>query len=285
MRAALVIARFTLHEAISRRLVLAGLLLSGLFLGLFASGFSFVLARAVDSQNRTVPLLAAALLTLMGLYVVHFLAGFLALFLAVGSVSGEIDSGILHAVLARPIRRAELLVGRWLAFALLIGAYTVLMASLMLLFARLAADYTVPDPARAIGLLAWSALALLTLSLLGSTLLSTLANGVVVFTLFGLAWLAGVIELLGQALQIPEMLALGTSVSVLVPSDAIWRGASFYLQPTSVLALTGRATSDVPLPLLFASAMPPGGPFLLWALAYPLVLLAAAIGRFGRRDL
>jgi Cu-processing system permease protein len=203
VRSTLVITRFTLQEAISRRLVLAGLVLSLLFLGLFAFGFSFLHERAM------MPLIAAALLTLMGLYVVNFLAGFLALFLSVGSVSGEIDSGTLHAVLARPIRRAEFIVGRWLAYVVLIAAYITLMASLMLLFARVIADFEVPDPLRAIGLLVLSAVALLTLSLFGSTLLSTLANGVVVFTLFGLAWLAGIIELIGSALQNQGMLNLG----------------------------------------------------------------------------
>ena len=54
MQSTLVITRFTLQEAISRRLILAGLVLSLLFLGLFAFGFSFVYGRVVD------PLVAGA---------------------------------------------------------------------------------------------------------------------------------------------------------------------------------------------------------------------------------
>ena len=60
---------------------------------------------------------------MLGLYAVHFLSSFLALFLSVGAISSEIDSGTLHAVLARPIRRADVVVGRWLAYAGLIGVY------------------------------------------------------------------------------------------------------------------------------------------------------------------
>jgi ABC-type transport system involved in multi-copper enzyme maturation permease subunit len=286
VRSTLIITRFTLHEAVSRRLVLAGLVLSLVFLGLFGSGFSFVYDRQQDASPRSLgPFIVAALLTLMGLYVVNFLAGFLALFLSVGAVSGEIDAGTLHALLARPIHRAEFIVGRWLAYVILIGAYISLMASVMMLFARVTAGYEVPDPLRAIGLMVLSAVALLTLSLFGSALISTLANGVVVFTLFGLAWLAGVIELIGTILQNHGMLNLGIVVSLLVPSDAIWRGASYYLQPASMLAMAGRETMSVPLPLAFASTAPPPPTFLLWALLYPLVLLAATIWTFARRDL
>jgi Cu-processing system permease protein len=285
VRCALVITRFTLQEAVSRRLLLAGLVLSFLFLGLFTLGFSFLYNRVIDGRSGEAPVTAAALLTLLGLYVVNFLAGFLALFLSVGSISGEIDSGTLHGVLARPIRRAEFIVGRWLAYVMLSGAYTTLMAGLMLLLARVIAGYGVPDPVRAVGLMVISGVALLTVSLFGSTLLSTLANGVVVFSLFGLAWLAGIIELIGRALQNQSMLNLGLAVSLLIPSDAIWRGASFYLQPAAMLALTGRNASDVPLPLLFASNAPPTPSFLLWALLHPLLLLAAATWTFSRRDL
>ena len=56
-------------------------------------------------------------LVLLGLYGVQFLAALLALFLGAASVSPEIDSGALHAVLARPLSRLEYLLGRFLALA------------------------------------------------------------------------------------------------------------------------------------------------------------------------
>src|ERR1044071_8932989 len=121
------LARFTLLEAVSRRLILAGVLISLGYLGLFALGFHFAYDKALentsDPQARLSLGVAFAILTLFGVYVVNYLASFLALFLSVGAVSGEIDAGTLHAVLARPIKRAEFIVGRWLAYVLLIGAY------------------------------------------------------------------------------------------------------------------------------------------------------------------
>ena len=280
----LTIARFTIQEAISRRLILAGALLSLAFLGLFALGFGLIYQNESelsgplsDAQSRAV---FGTVMTVLGLYAVYFLAGFLALFLSVGAISGEIDSGALHAVLARPLRRAEFVVGRWLAYAGLIGVYVGLMAGLLLLSARLISGYATPDPLRATLLMMLASIVLLTVSLFGSTLLSTLANGVVVFTLFGLAWLAGIIEWIGGALSNEAMLNIGTAVSLLIPSDAIWRGASYYIQSPLFLAALS-AQEGIP----FAGTSPPAAPLVVWGLLYPLLLLSGAVLTFARRDL
>jgi ABC-type transport system involved in multi-copper enzyme maturation permease subunit len=280
---ALTIARFTIQEAISRRLVLAAFILSALFIGLYALGFWLLYSRITPSptQSTTVAVaVAGTVLTVLGLYAIHFLSSFLALFLTVGAISSEIDSGTLHAVLARPIRRADLVVGRWIAYAGLIGSYVGLMGGSVLLLARVISGYESFDAPRTLGLMALGAILLLTLSLLGSTCLSTLANGVVAFTLFGLAWLGGIIEFAGGIVPNDAMVNLGITISLLIPSDGLWRGASFYAQSPLFLAF-GNARGDIP----FIAAGPPATPFVVWSLAYPLVILLLAIRAFSRRDL
>lgn len=283
----LTIARFTLHEAVSRRLVLAGAVISLAFVGLFGLGFAFLYERVVEGGLNGPAASPQALagfgsvMVLLGLYAVHFLSGFLALFLSVGAVSSEIDSGTLHAVLARPIRRAEFILGRWLAFVGMMCVYVGLMAGLLLAVAYLVAGFQAPDPLRAIGLMMLAAAVLLSLSLFGSTVLSTLANGVVVFTLFGLAWLAGIIEAIGQVVANQAMVNLGIIVSLLVPTDGLWRGASYYVQSPVFLAAMAAGRDVIP----FASSAPPAMPFVTWALLHPLALLLAAMLAFGRRDL
>lgn len=281
----LTIARFTIQEAISRRLILAGTVLSLAFLGLFALGFFLIYQNdselsgpLSDAQSRA---MFGTVMTVLGLYAVNFLAGFLALFLSVGTISSEIDSGALHAVLARPMRRAEFVVGRWLAYAGLIGVYVGLMAGSLLLSAWLISGYAAPDPVRATLLMILAAIVLLTVSLFGSTVLSTLANGVVVFSLFGLAWLAGIIELIGGALSNDAMLNIGTAVSLLIPSDAIWRGASYYV--LSPLYLAGLRASQEGIP--FVGTSPPAMALVVWTLIYLLVVLGGAVLTFSRRDL
>jgi Cu-processing system permease protein len=279
------IARFTLQEAVSRRLILAGVLISIGYLGLFALGFRLAYGLALDNaptaQARLAMGVAFATLTLMGVYVVNYLASFLALFLSVGAVSGEIDAGTLHALLARPLRRADFIVGRWLGYAVLLAVYIVAMTSLVLVIARAIAGYEVPDPRPALTLMLLEGVLLLTLSLFGSTVLSTLANGVVVFTLLGLAWLAGVIEFIGRLLDNQTMLDVGTAVSLLLPSDALWRGASYSLQSPALLAVTGAARGGIP----FFSNVPIAPALVVWSVGYVVVVLAAAILSFSRRDL
>src|ERR671934_1095452 len=133
------IARFTLQEAISRRLILAGVVISLGYIGLFALGFHFAYDKSLETttsaESRLSLGVAFATLTLFGVYVVNYLASFLALFLSVAAVSGEIDSGTLHAILARPLRRSEFIVGRWLGYVVMIAVYILAMTGLVLLIA------------------------------------------------------------------------------------------------------------------------------------------------------
>lgn len=285
------IARFTLHEAVSRRLILAGVLISLAYLGLFALGFHFAYDKALETAQTTEARLALgyvfALLTLFGVYVVNYLASFLALFLSVGAISGEVDAGTLHAVLARPIGRAEFIIGRWLGYAVMLGVYIVAMTGMVLLIARGVAGYEVPDPVPALLLMLLEGLVLLSLSLLGSCVMSTMANGVVAFTLLGLAWLAGVIESVGTLLRAASnasgsdaMINIGIAVSLVLPSDALWRGASFYLESP---ALAGALNTTRGVPLF--SGAPPAPALVVWALAYAVVALVSAVFVFRARDL
>jgi Cu-processing system permease protein len=278
----LIVARWTLLEAVRRRLVLAAVLLSAAFVVLFAVAFSILYgrARSVEDQDGVFLVFAGTLQTVLGLYAVQFLAAFLALLLSVGAISSEVESGTLHAVLARPLRRSEYLLGRWLASAGLLAGYVTVMATSLLLVARVVADYQPVDPVRAVLLMVLEAVLLLTVGLLGSTFLPTLANGVVLFSLFGLAWMGGIVEFVGDTVGNQTMVDLAVAVSLLFPSDAIWRAASYYLQPPTFL---GVAVSRGGIP--FASLTPPTAALLAWALAYPAAALLGALRTFARRDL
>ena len=288
---ALVIARFALMEAVSRRVVVAGIVLSLAFLALYTVGFSLIYAEVLRESltetprpNRPAPVVVFGnVFTVMGMYAVHFLSSFMALFLSVGVIAGEIESGALHAVLARPMRRWELLVGRWLAGGLMICLYVAAMGASVLLVAQTIAGYEAPRPAAAIGLMMLGAVLLMTLGLFGSTLLSTVANGVVLFSLFGLAWLGGLNELIGGVLPNEAMVNLGIAVSLLVPSDSMWRAASYYVQ--SPAFLMGQASMSQRGGIPFAALVEPAAAQIVWGALYPLVLLAAAVFSFSRRDL
>ena len=283
---ALQVARWTLKEAVRRRLLLGLVALSAAFVGLFAVGFTLLYAkvRTASGPDAFGDALAATVLTVLGLYAVQFLAAFLALFLSVGAVSADVDSGLLHAVLARPITRTQYLLGRWLAFATLLVCYVVAMAGALLLIAGAVADYAPVSPVRALALLILEVLLLVSVGMLGSTVLPTLGNGVLTFSLFGLAWLGGIVELIGSAMHNVGMANVGTGVALAFPSDALWRGASYFAQSPAFLAQTsavGQVSGGIP----FAATSPPTLAIVGWSLGYLLVVAAAARAAFGRRDL
>jgi len=296
----LVVARWTVLEARRRRLLLAGVVLSVAFVALFAVGFALLYHSQEHSllqaqvQGVAPPggidvreelLAVATVLVVLGLYGVQFLAALLGLFLGVASVSPEIDSGALHAVLARPLSRLDYLLGRFLALAGLLTAYVVVMSAALLLTARVVAGYQPGSATRTVGLMILQVFILLAVSLLGSTVLPTLANGVVMLALFGLAWLGGIIGFIGSIPPGNELMAnLGTAVGLLLPADAVWRGASYHVLPPSLLVASSFADrGDLQLP--FASTAPIAPAMLIWAVAYPVACLAAAVAAFRRRDL
>jgi ABC-type transport system involved in multi-copper enzyme maturation permease subunit len=297
----LVVARWTVLEARRRKLLLAGVVLSIAFVAVFALAFtllyhnqqrSVLSGQAAPSDPtgvlnpREELLLLSTILVVLGLYGVQFLAALLALFLGVASISPEVDSGTLHAVLARPLSRLDYLLGRFLALAGMLIAYIVVMSGALLLTARIVAGYQPGDAIRVVGLMILQVLVLLAVSLLGSTVLPTLANGVVMLALFGLAWLGGIIQFIGSVPPGNDLMAnLGTAVSLLLPADAVWRGASYHLMPPSLLAagslVSGQGNPELP----FASVTPIAPAMLTWALVYPTACIGLAVAAFRRRDL
>jgi len=272
----------SVKEAARRKLVLAGLMASLAFAALFATGFTFLYREAAEfaGQGSMEVVLAATLMTVLGLYTVQFLAAFLSMFVAVGAVSTEIDSGTLHAVLARPLSRTSWLLQRALAFVGLAAGYVIVMAAGLLLIAWVIAGYGALDPLRAIGLLVLQVVVLLALGMAASARWSTLAAGVTVFGLFGLAWLGGIIEFVGQVASNNTLQTIGIVTSLLIPSDALWRGASYYLS-TPVMLIGASEGDSIP----FASLTPPSGWMVLWSLGYAVLLLTFAVRRLRRRDL
>lgn len=279
-RAALAVTRLSMREAVSRRLVLIGVVLSVAFLALFGFGFGALYnnaARDVVQPDRTELALGATIITVLGLYIVRFLAALLAIFLSSSAVATEIDSGMLHAVLARPLSRTSWLAQRWLAFIVITVGYVVLMTGAVMLIANGIADYVPLDAVTALSVMSLEIAVLLSLGLLTSTTWSAVTSGVVTFCLFGVAWLAGVIELIGEQLRNQPMQLIGIATSLIMPSDALWRGASFYLQPPSVVSLV-EATP-------FTGTAPPATTLIVWSIGYAVCLLALAAWRLRQRDL
>ncbi len=272
-----VIVRASLAELLGRRLLLWGVVISAAFLGLFLTGLVLI-KRQLSLEELVGPV--GSLLAILALYIVSFLGSFLALVLSVGSVSSEVESGLIHSVLARPITRRSWLGQRWAAIAGLVGTYTVVMAAAVMVIANGVMGYQPVSATRALLLMAFQTLAMASIGLMLSTRLSTVPAGVTLFALFGLAWLAGVLEFIGNGIANRSLVNIGIAVSLIMPTDALWKGASYYASGSELLSQTAGVGG-----LPFSSSTPPAGVFVVWAIAYTIAVIALAHRRFARRDL
>ena len=115
-RTVLTLAALTLREASRRRVLRALALLTVVLLGLSAWGFSRVAVAETDFGSLTsgqARLVASQLLNLV-MFGLSLIAALGTAFLAGPTLAGEAESGVALAVLARPVRRSSVLLGKWL---------------------------------------------------------------------------------------------------------------------------------------------------------------------------
>src|SRR5437762_6115282 len=145
----LVIARLTIQESSRRRLLLALLVLTLLVVGFSAWGFNKI-TTINQSDGTPLPPEQVAFITSQLLIVVTFMfSGVLALSAAVVAgplISGEVESGLLLSMLARPVRRSEVVIGKWLGLAVLVAIYAGGSAFLEMAAVDWATGYVPPHP-------------------------------------------------------------------------------------------------------------------------------------------
>ena len=274
------IARLTFLEARMRKMLWAVILLGVAFLVLYAIGFHLIYA---DIRTR-MPAGAVRLLeptnffVMTGFYAINFLVVMLAVLISVDTIAGEIASGTIQTVVTKPLRRWEVVVGKWLGLGLMLSVFTAVMCVALMLIVKLDADYTPLNLLPAIGLIVLEGLIVLTLSILGGTRLSTLTNGVAVFMLYGLAFIAGWIEQIGSMMPSDAAVNVGIVVSLIMPSEAMWRRAAYLMQPPFLREFGLDATP-------FGAASAPSEAMVAYAVVYTAVMLALAVRGFTRRDL
>lgn len=281
----LLIARLTFDEALRKKLIWAVVLLSALFLVLYAFGFQLLRddVTEFDRQRGGVPgefipyETQAGAMVLLGLYTVNFLAGVMTIFAAVGAIASEIESGTLHAIIPKPLARWEIIAGKYLGFFAMIAVYIALMVTGIVLVSRFIGGYTPPNILRGMILLILVSSILLSLTMLGSTIFSTMANGVIVFMLYGMALTGGLVEQIGNALDNDTMVMIGIMTSIFVPSDSIWKRASYVFQPDVAVNFLG--------PSPFGTAAPPSDLAVRYAVVYCATLVVASMLIFRRRDI
>ena len=283
----LVIARLTVQEAARRRLLLALLVLTLIVVGFSAWGFHKI-TTVTRSDGTLLPPDQVALITSQLLIVVTFMfSGVLALSAAVVAgplISGEVESGLLLSMLARPLRRSEVVIGKWLGLGVLVTIYAAGAAFLELAAVDWATGYVPPHPIQLTVYVDAEGLILLSLGLVLSTRLSGITAGVIALVAWLMGWIAGVVGDIGTGLQNQALENVGIISHILLPSDGLWRGAIYAMEPDTYLAAL-RAAGTFGRANPFAAVDPPPTQFLLWVVVWFAVVLALSIWSFRTREI
>lgn len=284
MSAISIIARLTFREAIRRRIMLAGLVLGIAFVILYSIGTHFIFEQIAESSAERMPSqMAANILNaeatntfmMMGLYAATFLSIAMAALLGADTLAGEINSGTVQTIATKPIRRSDIVLGKWLGFAGLLGLYVLLLCGGIFLSVFLRTGYTPQNLLTGLGLIYMESILILTITLMLSSAFPALATGGIVFGLYGLAFIGGWVEQFGAVLQNPTAIKVGIITSLIIPSESLWKRAAFEMQaPITGSFGSPFTTTSVPSPLMM------GYTFL-----YLIIVLWIAVRIFQRRDL
>lgn len=274
-----IIARLTFREASRRKIVLTGFLLGLAFVMLFSVGFFYISKQRLTNTpyQSAIPMdVYYNTITLAGLYVVNFLIVVMAALVTADTLAGEISTGTIQSLATKPLRRSEIVLGKWLGYAILLALYVILMAGGILLSASLQSGYNMPNMLIGLTLMYLAALVVMTTTIACSSRFSTLATGGLVIGLYGLAFVGSWVEQIGSVMKSTAAVQVGIVSSLLMPSEAIWRRASF-----EMTAPLSRMISFGP----FSTGSVPSTAMIIYGGLYLLAALWIAVLQFDRRDL
>jgi len=284
MSEGLLLARLALSEAIRRRVFWTICLITVVI------GVVYVVAvdQAFKERSELVgfdrivytrELLGASLLG-VGMAGTLFLAGAAGIFLAVGTVRGDAERGLLQPLVVRPAGRNAALLARAAAAVLVTAVYALVLYASVVVATGLGGNWwpdQVVEPGAA---LIGAAVILPALAVLGSVFLSPMANGIAVFGVFGAGLLGGVLQQVGDTIGSERVEQLGDAIAWALPFEALYQHAL-----SAMGAGAPQNARDALDTTLFGGASSAPGWLALWAAAFFAVALGLALWRFRRQDL
>jgi Cu-processing system permease protein len=277
------IAGYGLREALRRKVFLVVCLLTLAFIALYWLGTRYAfhhVDNVVPPEGIDARTFAGAFLFGMAMFGTLFLGVVLAIFLTLGVVRGDAERALLQPLVVRPVGRSSLLVARFLGAAAVCVPYVLIIYFASMIVTGLEGSWW-PDRIVMPGLeLAGGVLIVAALSLLGSVFLSSIANGIAVFMIFGAGLAAGLLGQIGDALAVQTLEDVAKVTSWVLPFEALYQ-AGLHALTQDTGGVTGVIVRLVP----FGGAQDAGPGLWLWALAYLALVGAAARAAFARRDL
>ncbi len=283
MTGALIIAGFALRESLRRRVFVVVAILTVAFLALYGLGTWQISKETGGISNGSGvegDVVAGATLLGLSMFATLFLGAILAVFLTLGAVRGDAERGLLQPLLVRPISRATFLLGRFVAAGSVCAAYVIAVFLASAVITHVFIDWW-PDQVLVPALELGAGVAIIAaLALGGSVVLSSTANGIAIFMLFGAGLTAGLLGQIAEALSSDTLENVSRIAAWVLPFEALYQSALNGIT-ADTFGFSRFAIDLGP----FGGAQTFGAGLWPYALAYSAAVGAAALWAFRRRDL
>jgi Cu-processing system permease protein len=283
MTGALIIAGFALRESLRRRVFVVVAILTVAFLALYGLGTWQISKETGDISNGSGvdgDIIAGATLLGLSMFATLFLGAILAVFLTLGAVRGDAERGLLQPLLVRPISRATFLLGRFIAAGSVCAAYVIAVFLASAVITHVFIDWW-PDNVLLPALELGAGVAIIAaLALGGSVVLSSTANGIAIFMLFGAGLTAGLLGQIAEALSSDTLENVSRVAAWVLPFEALYQSALNGIT-ADTFGFSRFAIDLGP----FGGAQTFGAGLWPYALAYGAAVGAGALWAFRRRDL
>jgi len=152
-----------------------------------------------------------------------FLGTVLAVFVTLNAVRGDAERGLLQPLVVRPVGRTTLLLARFLAAAVVCVIYVQIVYWSAVVLTELTGDYLPGNAVAGAVALAAAVTIIVAVALLGTTLLSSTANGIAIFMVFGAGLAAGLLGQIGEALNSETLERISSIATWALPFEALYQ--------------------------------------------------------------
>lgn len=219
-----------------------------------------------------------------GLYFSNFIVGLLAVLASVGSIAGSIENHQIDPVLTRPLRRSDIVLGKFLGLGALLVLYALFLFTSIILINQLLGgpfrvELAIGQIIKASFLFACIPLTVISPALFLSSCLSTINGGIILIILYGMSFVGGFVEQIGNMIKNTSLVNIGIISSLVFPLDSLFRKTNFLLFESPDDPLSMAATG------LFWGSSQPSNLMLIYSGIYTLLILLLAVRQFSVRDI
>ncbi|KPU42503.1 ABC-2 family transporter protein [Oxobacter pfennigii] len=238
------IAVATFKESLRKRIFLLIGILTIIYLILLGVIIHYSLSEMAKwnrGDNLSIYVVVTQLISVLGFYFSSMLTAFLAIMMSVGCISSEIESGVIHSIITRPIKRSEYILGKYLGLSILISMYSILLYALVLLICSILklpviTSISTVDLFKGLLLFILQPIAILSISIWGSSHFKTLPNGILIIGIYIMGLIGGFMEQIGSAIKNQSLINWGIMMSLISPFDVIYRKLVSTIFPSLGLA-------------------------------------------------